>query len=81
LASLLNGMWVQPVSSNDMTHMANSTPAQFFPQKPTSDKSSVIDEARSTRGPDAAVTTGWRRRIESSSRAETPRNKRDTARL
>jgi len=53
----LERIWAQPVNSNDATRAANSRPCSGLSSRPTLDKSSGIDAARFTRGPDAAATT------------------------
>jgi Metal binding domain of Ada len=45
LASLLNGIWVQPVSPNDVTRAANSAPAQL-PSSMT-DSGAIVGNRRS----------------------------------
>ncbi len=45
LASLLNGIWVQPVNSNDATQAANSAPAQSVSSKP--DLGQIVGNRRS----------------------------------
>ena len=45
LASLLNGIWVQPVSPNDVTRAANSAPAQLPSSK--TDSGAIVGNRRS----------------------------------
>ncbi len=45
LASLLNGIWVQPVSPNDVTHAANSAPSQVVSSK--ADIGQIVGNRRS----------------------------------
>ncbi len=45
LASLLNGIWVQPVSSNDVRRAANSAPAQVL--SPKADVGQIVGNRRS----------------------------------
>ena len=45
LASLLNGTWLQPVSSNDMTRAANTAPAQTLSSK--ADVGQIVGNRRS----------------------------------
>jgi hypothetical protein len=45
LASLLNGIWLQPVSPNDVTHAANSAPSQVVSSK--ADVGQIVGNRRS----------------------------------
>jgi len=73
LASLLNEIWTKPVNPNDM---ASSAPGPLFLRRGPPRKSSAIDVAKYTRGPDAELTTGWPPRIGSCFRAAMLPNRR-----